>query len=151
MGKSLLPEEVGGAYQVEQWHFHAWAKTLVEVLHEFKLRKSNAARKRRNQISDLESQDNPLTATGYSKMNYEQLRKNADNDLITENMSNEEYEALSIALWRKFSVEKWIEVTASDSAAARPAATPKNPSAPRIGSRTTNRRFRADPEFEVFA
>jgi hypothetical protein len=109
LGKSLLPEEVRGAYQVEQWHFHAWAKTLVEVLHEFKLRKSNAARKWRNQISDLESQDNPLTATGYSKMNYEQLRKIAENDLIAENMSSEEYEALSIALWRKFSMENGLK------------------------------------------
>jgi hypothetical protein len=42
-------------------------------------------------------------------MNYAQLRKIADNDLIAENMSSEEYEALSIALWRKFSVENGLK------------------------------------------
>jgi hypothetical protein len=109
MGKSLLPEDVRGAYQVEQWNFHAWARTLVELAHEFKLRKSKAARKWRSQISDLESNNNPLTATSYSRMNYEQLRTIADNDIIAANMSNEDYEALSIAMWRKFSVENGLK------------------------------------------
>jgi len=41
-------------------------------------------------------------------MNYEQLRKIADNDIVAANMSNEEYEALSTAMWRKFSVENGL-------------------------------------------
>jgi hypothetical protein len=44
----------------------------------------------------------------YSKMSYEALRKIADNDSIADNMSDEEYESLSIELWRKFSAERGI-------------------------------------------
>jgi hypothetical protein len=39
-------------------------------------------------------------------MNYEELRRLADNDPIADKMSNEEYESLSVELWRKFSAEK---------------------------------------------
>jgi len=39
-------------------------------------------------------------------MNYEELLKIADNDLIADQMSNEEYESLSVELWKKFSAEK---------------------------------------------
>lgn len=46
--------------------------------------------------------------TEYSKMSYEALRKIADNDSVADNMSDEEYESLSIELWRKFSVENGI-------------------------------------------
>jgi hypothetical protein len=106
LGKSLLPNEVRVACQVEPWNFLAWANTLVEALHEFKLRKGNVAGKLRNRISNAE--DN-RKANGYSRMNYEQLRKIADNDLIAENVSNEEYEALSVAMWRKFSVENGLK------------------------------------------
>lgn len=106
MGKSLLPDEVRSAYPVEQWNFPAWAKTLVEVLEKFKLRKSNAGSTRRKQISDVEV---PLVAGSYSKMNYEQLRRIAGDDVLAADMSNEEYEALSIAMWRKFSVENGLK------------------------------------------
>ena len=106
MGKSLLPEDVRGAYTVEQWNFPAWAKTLVEALRELKFRKSSALSKWQEQISDAESH---RTSTNYSRMNYEQLRKIADNDILAENMSNEEYEALSVAMWRKFSAENGLK------------------------------------------
>jgi hypothetical protein len=95
LGKSLLPEEIRGAYTVEDWHFPAWSKTLIEVLREFKLRKNDIARR--------------TTATDYSRMNYEELRKIADNDPIADCMSNEEYESLSVEMWRKFSVENGLK------------------------------------------
>ena len=110
MGKSLLPDDVRGAYQVEEWRFPAWSKTLMEVLHEFKLRKKDIATKWRDQISDIgrteEHQHRGTKATDYSRMNYEELRTIADNDSIAGRMSDEEYESLSVAMWRKFSVER---------------------------------------------
>ncbi len=39
-------------------------------------------------------------------MSYEELRTIADNDSVADRMSEEEYESLSLALWRKFSAEK---------------------------------------------
>jgi hypothetical protein len=39
-------------------------------------------------------------------MNYEELRKIADNDSIADKMSNEEYESLSVQMWRKFRAEE---------------------------------------------
>ena len=110
MGKSLLPDDVRGAYQVEEWHFHSWSKAFVEILHEFKLRTSVIAKTWRGQISDLgrseERQHKRTGAIDYSRMNYEELLKIADNDLIADHMSNEEYESLSVELWKKFSAEK---------------------------------------------
>ena len=109
MGKSLLPDDVRGAYPVEEWHFHAWSKTLVEVLHEFKLRTNMIAKRWRRQVSDpgrTEELRRARMATDYSRMNYEQLREIADNDPVADKMSNEEYESLSVELWRKFSAEK---------------------------------------------
>jgi hypothetical protein len=94
LGKSLLPDEVRGAYPVEEWHFPARSKTLVEVLQEFKLGRSE---ERRHKSSD---------AIDYSTMSYEELRTIADNDSIAEKMSDEEYESLSVAMWKKFSAEK---------------------------------------------
>lgn len=112
MGKSLLPDDVRGAYQVEEWHFPAWSKTLIGVLHEFKLRKNDIGSKWREQISDpARAEDHQHTktrATDYSRMNYEELRKIADNDPVADSVSNEEYESLSIELWRKFSMEKGL-------------------------------------------
>lgn len=46
--------------------------------------------------------------TDYSRMSYEQLRKIADDDVMAEKMSEEEYEALSVQLWRKFGIENGI-------------------------------------------
>jgi hypothetical protein len=46
--------------------------------------------------------------TDYSKMSYDQLRKLADNDAIADRMSDEEYEALSSELWKKFGLEKLV-------------------------------------------
>jgi hypothetical protein len=112
LGKSLLPDEIRGAYQVEEWHFPARSKTLVEVLPEFELRKSGIARKWWKQIFDLERTEerrDKATAADYSGMNYEELRQIADNDPIADNMSNEEYESLSVELWRKFSVEHGLK------------------------------------------
>ncbi len=83
MGKSVLPDEVRGAYAVEQWHFPVRSKTLVE-----------------------ERQPKRADAIDYSRMSYEELRMIADNDSIADKMSDEEYESLSLALWRKFSAEK---------------------------------------------
>ncbi len=83
MGKSVLPDEVRNAYPVEEWHFPAWSKTLVE-----------------------ERQRKRTDAIDYSRMSYEELRMIADNDSIADKMSDEEYESLSVALWRKFSAEK---------------------------------------------
>jgi hypothetical protein len=48
------------------------------------------------------------TVTDYSRMNYEELRRIADNDSIADKMSEEEYESLSIELWKKFRLEKII-------------------------------------------
>jgi hypothetical protein len=112
LGKSLLPDDLRSAYQVEEWRFPAWSKTLMEVLHEFKLRKNDIASKWWDQISDIgrteEHQHRRTKATDYSRMNYEELRKIADNDPVADSMSSEEYESLSIELWRKFSLEKGL-------------------------------------------
>lgn len=42
----------------------------------------------------------------YSRMSYEELRKIADDDSNSARLSDEEYEALSVELWRKFGAEK---------------------------------------------
>ncbi len=83
MGKSLLPDEVRGAYAVEEWHFPVRSTTRVEG-----------------------HQRSKTDAIDYSRMSYEELRMLADNDSIADKMSNEEYESLSVALWKKFSAEK---------------------------------------------
>jgi len=44
--------------------------------------------------------------TDYSKMSYEALRQLANNDSVADKMSDEEYESLSIELWKKFGVER---------------------------------------------
>jgi hypothetical protein len=107
VGKSLLPDDVRGAYQVEEWHFHAWSKALVDVLHELNLRKSDIAKNWWKQLSDLgRAKERKTTAPDYSRMNYEELRKIAENDSIADSMSDEEYGSLSIQMWRKFSAEK---------------------------------------------
>jgi hypothetical protein len=46
--------------------------------------------------------------TDYSKMSYEQLCMIADNDAVADRMSDEEYEALSSELWKKFGIEKLV-------------------------------------------
>lgn len=46
--------------------------------------------------------------TDYSKMSYNQLLMIADNDAIADRMSDEEYEALSAELWKKFGLEKLV-------------------------------------------
>jgi len=109
LGKSLLPDDVRGAYPVEEWHFPAWSKMLVEVLQEFKLRTSDIAKTWRGHISELEGPEehrHKTITTDYSRMNYEELRQIADNDPIADRMSHEEYETLSVELWRKFSAAK---------------------------------------------
>jgi len=63
--------------------------------------------------------------TDYSAMNYDELRRIADNDAIADRMSEDEYEALSVELWRKFSLEK-IDTDSNPSFAPTPAA-PKVP------------------------
>jgi hypothetical protein len=107
LGKSLLPDDVRGAYSVEEWRFPAWSKTLVEVLHEVKLRTSGKAwRKQASDVARTEERQHKRIGTDYSRMSYEELRNLADNDPIADKMSNEEYETLSVELWRKFSAEK---------------------------------------------
>jgi hypothetical protein len=109
LGKSLLPDEVRGLYRVEEWHFHAWSKTLVDVLQELNRRKKDLAKSWWKQIFDrgrTEERNRATTAPDYSRMNYEELRKIADNDPVADNMSDEEYGSLSVELWRKFSAEK---------------------------------------------
>jgi hypothetical protein len=44
----------------------------------------------------------------YSRMSHDELRGIADNDSLAESMSEEEYETLSVELWRKFSMEKGL-------------------------------------------
>jgi hypothetical protein len=44
----------------------------------------------------------------YSRMSYSELFKIANNDSIANAMSEEEYESLSVELWKKFSTEKRI-------------------------------------------
>ena len=83
MAKSLLPDEVRSAYPIEEWHFPVRSKTLVE-----------------------EHQHKTTDEIDYSRMSYEELRMIADNDSIADRMSDEAYESLSVALWRKFSAEK---------------------------------------------
>jgi hypothetical protein len=56
--------------------------------------------------------------SNYSTMNYEELRRIADNDSVTNKMSEEEYESLSTELWRKFRVEKTVPPSAMDSVLA---------------------------------
>ena len=110
MGKSLLPDEVRGAYPVEEWHFPAWSKTLVEILHELKAGTSDLAKTWGKQSSELgrteERQHKTTDSINYSRMSYEELRTIADNDSIAEEMSSEQYESLSVELWKNFSAEK---------------------------------------------
>ncbi len=105
MGKSSFPDDVRHPYPA-QWHFDALWKTVIEVLRGSKPRKSYIAREVLGKDSDLGLHASHLTATAYSKMNYEQLCKIADNDAIADKMSDEEYESLSIELWREFSLAK---------------------------------------------
>lgn len=46
--------------------------------------------------------------TDYSRMSYQELCKIANDDAVADSMSEEQYEALSIYLWKKFRVEKRI-------------------------------------------
>jgi len=55
--------------------------------------------------------------TKYAKMNYDELRKIADDDSIADNISDEEYDSLSTELWKKFSAEKVITQQRSSFAA----------------------------------
>jgi hypothetical protein len=61
------------------------------------------------------------TVTDYSRMNYEELRRIADNDSIADKMSEEEYESLSVELWKKFSLEK---ITGEDYVPSSPTLSP---------------------------
>ncbi|HKI24780.1 MAG TPA: hypothetical protein VKA07_00565 [Candidatus Sulfotelmatobacter sp.] len=65
--------------------------------------------------------------TDYSAMNYDELRRIADNDSVADSMSEAEYEALSVELWRKFGLEKIA--TGSDPGFAPAPAAPKAPNA----------------------
>jgi hypothetical protein len=49
-----------------------------------------------------------MAVIDYSGMSYAELVKVANNDAIADAMSEEEYESLSVELWRKFAVEKRI-------------------------------------------
>jgi hypothetical protein len=42
----------------------------------------------------------------YASMSYEELCRIADDDSIADKMSEEEYESLSVELWKKFGVER---------------------------------------------
>jgi hypothetical protein len=46
--------------------------------------------------------------TDYSRMSYQELCTIANNDVLADSMSDEEYEKLSRELWKKFRVEKRI-------------------------------------------
>jgi hypothetical protein len=46
--------------------------------------------------------------SNYSRMSYEELRRIADSGSIADSMSDEEYEALSLELWKKFGLEKTV-------------------------------------------
>jgi hypothetical protein len=108
LGKSPFSDDVRDQYQGE-WHFDALSKTVIEVLRGFKPRKRHITKEVPGKDSDLELSTSQRTATDYSRMNYEQLRKIADNDAIADKMSDEEYESLSIELWREFSLEKVLK------------------------------------------
>jgi hypothetical protein len=60
----------------------------------------------------------------YSKMTYEELRRIADNDAIADLLSEEEYESLSVAMWKRFGAEKLIQ--------ERPLSGPPAPSRPAL-------------------
>ena len=46
--------------------------------------------------------------TDYSRMSYAELFRIANNDAVANRMSEEEYESLSVELWRKFGSERRI-------------------------------------------
>ena len=109
MPKSLLPDEVRAPSEHEEPQSHDRSKTLVEVLHEAILRKHGITPKWwRISAPGRAQESRPISAPAadYSRMNYQQLREIADNDAIADVMPTEEYESLSIELWKKFSLEK---------------------------------------------
>lgn len=71
----------------------------------------------------------------YSRMSYEQLRTIADNDAVADRMSDEEYEALSVQMWRKFGVEQGL----------REHHDPDSPAAGRQTLRSIWKRFTSQP------
>lgn len=94
MAKSLLRDDIADVYPLEQRHPRGWFSPLIELLREL-LRRASVVL-------------NKTSRTDYSKMTYNELRDIADNDAIADSMSNEDYESLSVELWRKFSAERGL-------------------------------------------
>jgi len=99
LSKSLLRDNTGDAYQVADGYLHACTRPLIELLRELRVRTASLIQGNSRTVDKRRSTD-------YSRMSYDALRKIADNDAVAESMSDEEYESLSVELWRKFSAEK---------------------------------------------
>ena len=97
MAKSLIRDDT--AYPGAEGSLQAWSRTLSGFAREF--REGTAAL-----IRGTSRTFGKKSANDYSTMSYDELRRIADNDAIAGHMSEEEYERLSVELWRKFSAEK---------------------------------------------
>ena len=99
MGKGLLRDAIGDSYQVDDGYLHARSSTVIELLRKFKAGVTSLIWRPSKDLAKGKTND-------YSRMTYDALRKIADNDAVADNMSEGEYESLSVELWRKFSAEK---------------------------------------------
>jgi hypothetical protein len=97
VGKSLIPDNTASACAMEEPDVRA-GSAAVNVLRGF-----GAAV--RSAIATWIGRGRPAD---YSGMKYEELRRIANNDAMTDEMSDEEYESLSSEMWRKFSLEQGL-------------------------------------------
>jgi hypothetical protein len=91
LAKSLLRANAGGVYQIAEGSLLAWTRPLIEFLRDFRAGTTSVPHGAPRML-------NKRSTTDYSRISYDALRKIADNDAISDHMSDEEYEPLSVEL-----------------------------------------------------
>jgi hypothetical protein len=107
---SLLADDLRGAALIEEQHTRTWSQIFHEILEQFGLRRKDITSTWLERIarSERAEQDRlgKTTAREFLSMRYEDLRTIADTDAIADRMSEDEYESLSLELWKKFRAER---------------------------------------------
>lgn len=103
LGNSLSPENVRDAYRAQRGYGQVFVSVVGNFFREVKASRGGLFR----DASSVRAIFHWKKRTrDYAKMSYAALRRIADNDVLADQMSEEEYERLSIELWRKFRDEK---------------------------------------------
>lgn len=89
MAKSLLLANAGGVYQVAEGSLLALTRPLIEFLRDFRAGTTSVPRGAPRML-------NKRSTTDYSRISYDALRKIADNDAISDHISDEECESLPL-------------------------------------------------------